>query len=112
MTKEHWDGDSFRRGLIQQAESANRDADQHADRLRTGRSTGSASIRDQYRGETELYDYLSTSAATETPSALGRELDSLEEGNPENDFNGDKKSFRKGYNAAIARIREHLKDYI
>lgn len=112
MTKKQWDPDAFCHGMIKSAVNANRYADEHADRLRKGRPTGSATIRDEYRGETQLYDHLSTSAETKSPSALSRELDSLEEDHPESNFSGDKVSFRKGYEAAIARVREQLKEYL
>lgn len=110
MTEEKWDGDAFRRSMKRLADNANRYSEQHSDRLRQGRPDGSASYRDEYRGETALYDYLSTSAATESPSALSLELDTLEADDAEDDFIGDKKAFRKGYDNAIARVREQLAD--
>ncbi|MBY5461838.1 hypothetical protein [Rhizobium leguminosarum] len=89
-TKKQWDCGALSRGLKRDTEGANLYADEHADRVRHGQPNGREKTRDEYRGATELYNYLSTSVATDNPAALSRELDRLAKDDAEKYFDGDR----------------------
>lgn len=111
MTKT-WDGESFRRHMRTAAINAQNYADEHSARLRRGQANGRASMRDESSGESVICDVLSTSAATDSPSALLAYLDRQEEfiqsEHAVSDVE-DKDAYRRGYLGRIRRIRAELK---
>jgi hypothetical protein len=106
--KGDWDAQEYRRLMALDAERNESYRKEHRDRLRRGHPTGSESMHDHVLGEWYVSFRLATSAATERPADLRRELIEMRDLKPR--FSGafDQEDARMGYDHRIESLLADL----
>jgi hypothetical protein len=104
----NWDADAFRRRMTIAADWHESYRREHRDRLRRGQSHGSESMHDHVLGEWWVCHRLGTSAATDRPEDLRRELAEMREAKPRFAGAFDQGDARMGYEHQIDSLLAEL----